>query len=317
MFASEVEISGRTTRPKAILIAGPTASGKSALAMRLASEVGGVVINADSMQVYRDLEVLTARPSEADTAAVRHVLYGVIGAGDAYSVGRYVADAAVHYKAAREAGAVAIFVGGTGLYFRGLLEGLSPVPAIDPAIRQKWRDAAAVDGGAALHDALKVRDGEMARRLSPTDVQRLIRALEVIESTGRSLAFWQRQPGTPVVPEQEAVKLVADVDRAQLYRRSDDRFRAMVKGGALFEVARLQAMQLDPGLPIMRALGVRPLIAYIEGQWSLEEAIVRAQTDTRQYIKRQLTWLRGNIIAWRRVDLFDVKRNIALEDIFN
>ena len=269
------------------------------------------------MQVYRDLEVLTARPGEADTAAVRHELYGVIGAGDAYSVGRYVADAAVHYKAARDAGAVAIFVGGTGLYFRGLLEGLSPVPAIDPAIRRKWRNAAAEDGGDALHDALRVRDGEMARRLSPTDVQRLVRALEVIEGTGRSLDFWQRQPGTPVVAEQDAVKLVADVDRAELYRRSDDRFRAMVKGGALFEVARLKAMQLDPGLPIMRALGVRPLIAYIEGQCGLEEAAVRAQTDTRHYIKRQLTWLRRNMISWKAINLFDMKRNGSLNDIFN
>ena len=248
------------------------------------------------MQVYRDLEVLTARPGEADTALVRHELYGVIGAGDAYSVGRYVADAAVHYKAAREAGAVAIFVGGTGLYFRGLLEGLSPVPAID---------------------ALRVRDGEMARRLNPTDVQRLVRALEVIEGTGRSLDFWQRQPGTPVVAEQDTVKLVAGVDRAELYRRSDDRFRAMVKGGALFEVARLKAMHLDPGLPIMRALGVRPLIAYIEGQCGLEEATVRAQTDTRHYIKRQLTWLRRNMIAWKAINLFDMKRNLALDDIFN
>lgn len=299
------------------MIAGPTASGKSALAMQLADAVGGVVINADSMQVYRDLNVLSARPSHEDMSRVPHQLYGFVGAGDGYSVGRYVADAAVHYKAAQDAGVVAIFVGGTGLYFKALLEGLSPVPAIDPAIRQRWRAIGERDGGAVLHEALKVRDGEMARRLAPTDVQRLVRALEVIESTGRSLDVWQRQPGTPVVREADAIRLVADVDREALYKRSDARFARMVDEGALFEVARLEAMQLDPSLPIMRALGVRPLIDYIHGQASLAAAVERAQTDTRHYIKRQLTWLRRNMIAWNGVNLFDVERNGLPKDIFN
>ena len=284
--------------------------------MRLAEEVDGVIINADSMQVYRDLSVLTARPSAADMALARHELYGVIGAGDAYSVGRYVADAVLCFKAAQEADAVAIFVGGTGLYFKALLEGLSPVPAIDPAIRQRWRDMAASEGGWVLHDALKVRDGEMAQRLAPTDVQRLVRALEVIESTGRSLGYWQRRPGKTVVRTEDAIKLVADVDRAEVYRRSDARFRAMVKGGALFEVARLQAMQLDPGLPIMRALGVRPLIDYIEGRHSLEDAITRAQTETRQYIKRQLIWFRRNMISWKGVNLVDLETDGGWKDIY-
>ncbi len=311
----EAEISGRSETLKAILIAGPTASGKSALAMRLAERVGGVVINADSMQVYRDLDVITARPSEADMARVPHELYGFIGASDGYSVGRYLADAQVHYRAAQEAGAVAIFVGGTGLYFKALLEGLSPVPAIDPVIRQRWRAIGEQEGGKALHAALKVRDGEMARRLVPTDVQRLVRALEVIESTGRSLAHWQGLPGIPVVQVEEAVRLVAHVDREALYRRSDARFARMIDEGALFEVARLEAMQLDPSLPILKALGVRPLIDYIHGKASLATAVARAQTDTRHYIKRQLTWLMRNMIAWKAIDLFCMERNGLPEDI--
>lgn len=285
--------------------------------MRLAEEVGGVVINADSMQVYRDLQVLTARPSAEDMTSVPHELYGFVGAGDGYSVGRFVSDAAIHYQAAQEAGAVAIFVGGTGLYFKALLEGLSPIPAIDPAIRQRWREMGEREGAAALYEALKVRDGVMAQRLAPTDAQRLVRALEVVESTGRSLDTWQRQPGQPVIVAKDAIRLVGDVDREALYRRSDARFARMIDEGALFEAARIEAMQLDPSLPIMRALGVRPLIAYIHGKVSLGAAVERAQTDTRHYIKRQLTWLRRNMIAWKEVDLFDVERNGLSQDILN
>jgi tRNA dimethylallyltransferase len=284
--------------------------------MRLAEALGGVIINADSMQVYRDLRVLTARPSEEEEARVRHELYGFVGAGDAYSVGRYVADAAVHYRAVREAGQAAIFVGGTGLYFRGLLEGLSPIPRIDPDVRARWRAFAAEAGGGALHEALKARDGVMAARLPASDVQRIVRALEVVESTGRSLDAWQRLPGVPVVEAARALKLAGAVDRQRLYQRSDVRFDAMIKGGALFEVARLQAMQLDAGLPIMRALGVRALIDYIEGRASLEVASERAKTETRQYIKRQLTWLRRNMLSWKLVDLFEMESKFRLKDIF-
>lgn len=316
-FSGRAQQEGREalSGPQAILIAGPTASGKSALAVDLAKAVDGVVINADSMQVYRDLSVLTARPQTGEMHGVVHELYGFIGAGDVYSVGRYLADAAVHVEAIHAQGKVPIFVGGTGLYFRGLLEGLSPVPAIDPEIRQRWRAVAEADGAMALHAALRIRDAEMARRLMPTDAQRLVRALEVIESTGRSLSYWQSVPGTPILNADQCAKVVVTMDRAALYQRCDMRFTQMVEGGALFEVARLQAMQLEHSFPIMRALGVGPLLNYLEGRHDLNEAMGRAQTETRQYAKRQLTWLRRNMISWKYINLLDMERNDALRVI--
>lgn len=303
-------------KPEAVLIAGATASGKSGLAIEVAKAIDGVVVNADSMQVYRDLSILTARPQEADMQDVEHALYGFVGACDTYSVGRYIADAAVHAEAVRASGKVPIFVGGTGLYFRGLLQGLSPVPAIDPEVRQRWRDVAAADGVATLHAALQARDPEMASRLMPTDVQRLVRALEVIEGTGRSLSYWQSLPGTPVLDAEKCIKLVVEMDRKLLYRRCDLRFKQMIDGGALFEVARLQAMQLDRSLPIMRALGVGPLLRYLNGQSDLAEAVERGQTETRQYAKRQLTWLRRNMISWKYINMELLERNDVVDVIF-
>ena len=318
-FCGVVQLEGTKAlrRPQAILIAGPTASGKSALAVDLAEAVDGVVINADSMQVYRDLSVLTARPQADDMKGVRHELYGFVGAGDAYSVGRYLADVAVHVDAIAARGKVPIFVGGTGLYFRGLLEGLSPVPAIDPEIRQHWRNLALAQGASALHAALKARDPEMARRLMPTDSQRLVRALEVIESTGLSLSHWQSMPGTPILNADRCTKVVVEMEREALYLRCNARLEQMIEGGALFEVARLQAMQLEPGFPVMRALGVAPLLDYLDGNCDLVEAIRRAQTETRQYAKRQLTWLRRNMMSWTGINLLELQRNEALSVILD
>lgn len=301
--------------PQAILIAGPTASGKSALAVDIAEAVDGVVINADSMQVYADLNVLTARPQPDEMRDIPHELYGFVAAGDSYSVGRYVHDAAVHFEAVRRQGKVPIFVGGTGLYFRGLLEGLSPIPEIDPEVRRHWRQLAQTEGAAALHAALKARDAEMARRLDPGDTQRLARALEVIEGTGRSLSHWQTLPGTPLLDGERCTRLVVTMDRVRLYQRCDHRFIAMVEGGAVFEVARLQAMQLDRDFPIMRALGVVPLLDYLDGRCNLAEATERGQTETRQYVKRQLTWLRRNMISWKPVEISEMKRISVLNDI--
>ena len=303
------------SEPQAILIAGPTASGKSELAVDLAQAVDGVVINADSMQVYRDLSVLTARPQPDDMREIAHELYGFVAAGDTYSVGRYIRDAAVHFDAVRARGKVPIFVGGTGLYFRGLLEGLSPVPAIDPDVRRHWRDLGQAEGAIVLHAALKARDPEMARRLMPTDAQRLARALEVIESTGRSLGYWQSLPGTPLLDDAQCIKVVVTMERAALYERCDFRFKQMLENGALFEVARLQAMQLDRDLPIMRALGVAPLMDYLDGNCDLAEAAGRGQTETRQYVKRQLTWLRRNMMSWNSINLVEMERNAAINDI--
>jgi tRNA dimethylallyltransferase len=302
-------------KPQAILIAGPTASGKSALAVDLAKAVDGVVINADSMQVYRDLNVLSARPQPDEMGGIAHELYGFVGSGDAYSVGRYIADASVHIAAAKARGQIPVIVGGTGLYFRGLLEGLSPVPEIDPDIRLHWRGIAERDGPDALFKALQARDAEMAQRLMPTDSQRLVRALEVIESTGRSLGYWQAIPGEPVLDAERCIKVVVAINRDKLYRRCNLRFEQMLQQGALFEVARLQALQLDRSFPVMGALGVRPLLAYLDGDCDLDQATERGQTETRQYAKRQLTWLRRNMIAWNDINLLDMKRNRAVDVI--
>ncbi len=229
---------------RAILIAGPTASGKSGLALRLAEELGGVVINADSMQVYRELRILTARPTPEDEARVPHALYGFVSGAEAYSAGRYAVDAARAIEEARCSGRVPIVVGGTGLYFKVLLEGLSPVPAIDPDVRAYWRAQAAARPAPELHAILSARDAAMAARLMPTDPQRIVRALEVLESTGRSLADWQRQPGKPVLAEHETVRLLMVPDRATQATVIDARLRRhaggrRAQGGAGATGARL------------------------------------------------------------------------------
>jgi tRNA dimethylallyltransferase len=292
---------------RAILIAGPTASGKSALGLALAERHGGVVINADSMQVYRELRTLTARPSAEDEARVPHALYGFVPASEAYSVGRYVADAARAIAAARAERRVPVVVGGTGLYFKALLEGLSPIPAVPEGIRGRWRAEARRIGAAALHRMLAERDPRMAARLRPTDPQRIVRALEVLEATDRSLAEWQRVPGNPVLSAETAVRIVVSLDRAELYRRCDARFEGMLRQGALEEAAALRALALDPKLPAMTALGVAPLLAHLAGQATLEAAATQAKADTRRYAKRQLTWLRRNMIAWTWLDAQEVE----------
>ena len=294
------------TRP--ILIAGPTASGKSALALRIAEAVGGVVINADAMQVYRELPILSARPSREDEARAPHWLYGHVAASDAYSTGRYIIDVTAALAEARAKNLRPIIVGGTGLYFKALLEGLSPVPAIPDAVRAHWRGEAQRLGAQALHKTLHTRDPEMAERLSPSDKQRLTRALEVLDATGLSLAHWQRQPGTPVLAETETVRLVMRPDRTELLARCDARFDMMMADGALDEVRALLEANLDPKLPAMGALGVAPLAAHIRGEAELAEAGARAKLETRQYVKRQLTWLKRNMISWNIVQQIDLER---------
>jgi tRNA dimethylallyltransferase len=289
------------THERAILIAGPTASGKSGLALTLAERLDGVVINADSMQVYRELRVLTARPSPEDEARAPHALYGFVSGAEAYSAGRYANDAAAAIAEARKAGKTPIIVGGTGLYFKVLLEGLSPVPQVDPDARAYWREQAAQRPSAELHALLALRDPETAKRLMPTDPQRIVRALEVFESTGRPLSDWQRTSGEPVLAEADAVRLVVLPDREAMLQAIDRRFDAMLEEGGLDEVRALLALGLSWELPIMRALGVAPLAALLEGRMSREHAAAQAKPDTRQYAKRQLTWLRRNMIAWKAV----------------
>jgi tRNA dimethylallyltransferase len=286
---------------RAIVIAGPTASGKSRLALALAERCAGVVINADSMQVYRELSVLTARPTAQEEARAPHALYGFVSAAEAYSAGRYTADAARAIAEARSGGRVPIVVGGTGLYFKALLEGLSPVPAIEPDVRAHWRGQALLVPPAELYAILARRDPVTAARLMPTDPQRIVRALEVLDSTGRSLAEWQRTPGEAVLAERATHRLLVLPDRTTHAAIINARFDGMLAAGALEEVRRLLALGLSNELPIMRALGVAPLAAAIAGKLALSEAAARAKADTRQFSKRQITWCKRNMISWKRI----------------
>jgi tRNA dimethylallyltransferase len=284
-----------TNDNKAVLIAGPTASGKSALALALADQIGGVVINADSMQVYSDLRVLTARPSAEEEARAPHRLYGYVDAAVNFSAGSFVADAAPALEQARREGCVPILVGGTGLYFRAVTRGLSAVPAIPSDIRENVRARMARDGVEALHAELARRDPASAERLKRRDRARIARALEVIEATGRSLVDWHHDGLPPLLPPGTYSALFLAPAREALYARIDARFEAMLKRGALEEVERLAARRLDPLLPAMKAHGVRPLMKHLEGEITLAEAAEIGCADTRHYAKRQFTWFRHQL----------------------
>ena len=285
-------------RPAAILIAGPTASGKSALALALADEFGGTIINADSMQVYRDLRIITARPMAADEARIAHLLYGHVDAAENYSVGRWCVDAAAALAEVERSGRVPILVGGTGLYFKALTQGLAAVPPIPPTVRASVRERLAAEGVAALHAELAARDPASAQRLMPTDRSRITRALEVVLATGRSLTDWHREGMRPALAPDLAVRLFLEVERAELHRRIDARFDAMLASGALDEVRALDRRGLDPTLPAMKAHGVPWLICHLRGEIALEAAAEQAKRDTRRYTKRQATWFRHQLPDW-------------------
>ncbi len=283
---------------RAVLIAGPTASGKSALALAVAGRLGGVIVNADSMQVYRDLRIITARPGAADEALVPHRLYGHVDAAENYSVGRWCYDVRAVLDEARQAGRLPILVGGTGLYFKALTEGLSAVPPTPPEIRAAVRARCDAEGAQALHAELARRDPAMAGRLKPGDRMRVARALEVLEATGRSLADWQHDGMPAILGPDQAQKIFLDVDRAELARRIDTRFDAMLAAGALEEVWALAARGLDPMLPAMKAHGVPWLLRHLAGEIGLEEAAEGGKLDTRRYTKRQATWFRHQMPGW-------------------
>ncbi len=298
------------SRPSPILIAGPTASGKSALAVLVAERLNGVVVNADSMQVYRELRILTARPSLADEARVPHVLYGHVPAAEAYSAGRFISEMTGILRDCAASKRRPVIVGGTGLYFKALLEGLSPIPEVREDVRAHWRSQAARTGAAALHEVLCARDAVMAARLEPSDTQRIVRALEVLDSSGRSLSYWQQQPGTPLIGEAAARRFVLLPEREVLHARADARFDQMMQQGAMDEVSALAAKGLAPELPAMRALGVAPLRDVLAESGSLDDAVDTAKAQTRQYIKRQETWLRRNMIAWNKLDAQETECNL-------
>ncbi|HYP10453.1 MAG TPA: tRNA (adenosine(37)-N6)-dimethylallyltransferase MiaA [Xanthobacteraceae bacterium] len=278
-----------------ILIAGPTASGKSALALELAAKLGGVIINADSMQVYRDLRIITARPTPDEERRVPHRLYGHVDAAENYSVGRWFGEAAAALADTFGQGRPAIMTGGTGLYFSTLTRGIAAVPPVPAEIRRVVRNRLTTEGVAALHQELSKRDPATAARLKPGDRARITRALEVLLATGRSLTQWHEDNMPARLDLAAAAKVFLMPNRDELGLRIDARFDAMMSAGALEEVRAFAARNLDPNLPAMKAHGVPWLIRHLKGEIAMAEAVAQAKRDTRRYTKRQATWFRNQL----------------------
>lgn len=286
----------------AILIAGPTASGKSALALELAERKGGVIVNTDSMQGYSVLDVLTARPGPDDLVRAPHFLYGHVHPSTAYSTGAWLRDVMKLIDDGALAERPVIFVGGTGLYFRALAEGISEMPEIPQRIRDRWRYELKEQGAVKLYDLLLRQDSAVAMTLKPTDSQRVVRALEVLDASGRSILEWQSRRGRPLIDRETARLFVIEPDRNALVTRIEERFDRMLDKGALEEVRGLTALDLDPDLPAMKAIGVRELRAAMAGEMGFAEAIDRSKIATRQYAKRQATWFRHQMgPEWQRI----------------
>jgi tRNA dimethylallyltransferase len=289
-------------RNTALLIAGPTASGKSALALRLSERLGGMVVNADSMQVYRDLRVITARPTPEEESRTPHRLYGHVDGAVNHSAGLYAREMDAVLEEARQTRRIPILVGGTGLYFRALTLGLSDMPSVPEAVRRHVREWAQGQPAASLHAALARRHAGAAEALRPSDTQRIIRALEILEATGHPPAHFhaRRTPGPLAGWRRISVFLAPE--RAPLHEAINTRFEAMLEEGALAEVAALGARQLDPALPLMRAHGVPALLEHLRGTMTLQDAARRGQADTRAYVKRQFTWFRQQMPEFSAVE---------------
>jgi len=290
------------TRHPVLIIGGPTASGKSGLALELAQRLDGSIVNADSMQVYGVLRVLTARPSPAEVARVPHHLYGIVPPAERMSAARWRDLALSSVRGILAQGRLPILVGGTGLYLRTLMQGIADIPDIPAAVRAEAQARHAARGGPAFHAELAARDPETAARLNPGDTQRLIRAWEVLAATGRSITDWQREGAAQVPADLDFITCVVEPPRDWLYARCDARFQAMLDAGALDEVRQLDALALDPDLPAMKALGVPDLLDYLHGRLSLAQATAQARQATRNYAKRQLTWFRHQLVAAHRID---------------
>jgi tRNA dimethylallyltransferase len=284
--------------PPLALIAGPTASGKSALAMRLAEIAEGVIVNADASQVYSDLPVLSSSPSEEEMTRIPHRLFGTVDGASVCSAAEWATHARAAIEESWSAGRLPILTGGTGLYIRTLLDGIAPIPPIDPAIRRDVRALPVADAYAAL----AIEDPQSAERLRPTDTSRVARALEVVRSTGRSIRSWQQERSGGIGGAVRLIPAILLPPRDWLYARCDARFETMLEGGAIAEVEALLARRLDPALPVMRAIGVREIAAWIAGEVNRETMISTAQAATRRYAKRQYTWFSHQPPAsWRRV----------------
>ncbi|MGN7827122.1 tRNA (adenosine(37)-N6)-dimethylallyltransferase MiaA [Agrobacterium radiobacter] len=286
----------------AILITGPTASGKSALALRLARERDGVVINADSMQVYDTLRVLTARPSEDEMEGVPHLLYGHVPASSLYSTGEWLRDISALLADLRAQGRFPVIVGGTGLYFKALTGGLSDMPNIPEDIRERLRARLVEEGAAVLHAELAGRDPAMADTLQPGDGQRIVRALEVLEATGKSIRDFQQARGPMIIDPDRAQKFVVLPERPVLHDRINRRFEAMMESGAVEEVQALLALNLPPDATAMKAIGVAQIADMLAGRMGEAEVIEKSAAATRQYAKRQMTWFRNQMgDDWTRI----------------
>ena len=287
------------TQKRIVLIAGPTASGKSGCAIKIAQALDGEVINADSMQVYKELELLTARPDEESVKQVPHRLYGSQTGAKAFSVGEWLEVAGRAIEHVWGNGKLPVVVGGTGLYFKALEEGLSSIPDIPTDIRSRWRERLAVDGAEALHEELIERSPKEAAITRPSDGQRIVRALEVLEATGKPPSAFHDRASASILKDVDVVRLVVMPERGQLYAQCDARFEQMVASGALEEVRNLLSLDLNPNLPIMKAIGVRAFADVLNGTCNIEDAIARAQKETRNYAKRQMTWARNQMTHWR------------------
>jgi len=291
----------------AVLIAGPTASGKSAAALGLAEEIGGAVINTDSMQVYSELCVLTARPNQEEEAKAPHLLYGHVSVDERYSVGRYMDDVAAALSESRDRGCIPIFVGGSGLYFNALTEGLSPIPSIPLSVRDVLEKRMDEIGLPAFFAEFAEKDPGTVAGLQPNDRQRILRAASVFVATGRSLKEWQRTKGASPLEGLETRRFVIAPKRGVLHDRIAGRFDRMIAGGALEEARAL--LSLDPSLPAAGALGLPQLRAHLRGEIGLEEACSEAVAETRRYAKRQITWFRRFMTDWKWLENGDL-RNI-------
>jgi tRNA dimethylallyltransferase len=294
----------KVSAPAVWLIAGPTASGKSALALRLAQQIGGEIVNADASQLYADLSVLTARPPAADLARVPHWLYGVADGADAWSVGRWLRAVLPILDDLRARGRPAIVAGGTGLYFHALTRGLAEAPEVPDQTRAAALARYDTEGEGAFRDVLRRLDPAAVARIAAHDRQRLVRALAVAEATGRALSDWQADT-RPALAADLWRGVVLNPPREALYARCDDRVAGMVREGVLDEVARLARRDLDSVLPVMKAVGYRWFAAHVNGGLTLDEAVNATAQDTRRYAKRQMTWFRNQARDWDRIEETD------------
>ncbi len=292
-------------KPVAVLIAGPTASGKTALSIQLAKELDAWVVNADSMQIYSDLHILSARPSAEEESQAPHYLFGHVASEQPYSVMNWLTELEEVLCKARDEDRPLVVVGGTGLYFKSALEGLSLLPEIPQDVREYWRAYAQTATSEELYGMLEARDAVMAERLHPSDTQRIVRALEVMEGTSKSLSHWQHERSKPVLDECEVMGVVLSPDRKVLHERIHRRFDLMVEHGAVKEACTLWERGLDPKLQVMKAIGVKQLAEASLGLTSMEWAIDKAKTETRRYAKRQSTFFRGQLAHWSNLDPLD------------